>query len=411
MKTTTWVALGTLGLASLAQASGFAVGEQGSKATGMAAAFVALADDPSAQFYNPAGMLNQEKDLAVAVGLNLVLPGFEWKAPDGSDSAETKTQVFPIPYLYAQYRVSEELVVGLAEFSSHGLGVDWGKDWAGSSLIRNIDLKTFTINPNVAYRLQKGLHAAVGLDLTFGSVAVNQGLSFGSQDANMELAASGSGFGANAGLQYQATPELVFGLNYRSAIQMTFKGDADFTGLPDNALGRFVDQKVESKLKLPHNITAAGGYKITPEWFAELDVQYVTWSAYDKFAVDFKDNAPGHQVPQAEPGTVTKARDWSNGFSYHLGTTYDLRPGLQLRAGYLYEEAPNSPDHLDPSLPDSYRHFLALGVGYEVNPMWIVDLSFLKGFITERETSASNEFPGKYSGSLDVAALTATFRM
>lgn len=49
--------LGTLaGTATLAAAAGFKVNEQGAKAMGMANAFVAQADDPSALFYNPAGI-------------------------------------------------------------------------------------------------------------------------------------------------------------------------------------------------------------------------------------------------------------------------------------------------------------------------------------------------------------------
>ena len=45
-----------LGATGSAQAAGFKVNEQGAKAMAMANAFTAQADDPSALYYNPAGL-------------------------------------------------------------------------------------------------------------------------------------------------------------------------------------------------------------------------------------------------------------------------------------------------------------------------------------------------------------------
>ena len=45
-----------LGMTQFSSAAGFRVSEQGAKATGMANAFAAQADDPSALAYNPAGI-------------------------------------------------------------------------------------------------------------------------------------------------------------------------------------------------------------------------------------------------------------------------------------------------------------------------------------------------------------------
>src|SRR5258705_4907594 len=48
-------------LSATAFGAGFSIFEQGAKASGMAGAFVATADDPSAVFYNPAGIANQRE--------------------------------------------------------------------------------------------------------------------------------------------------------------------------------------------------------------------------------------------------------------------------------------------------------------------------------------------------------------
>src|SRR5687767_7928053 len=55
------VATATLTLSSSLYASGFSIFEQGAKASAMAGAYTATADDPSAMFYNVAGIAYQRK--------------------------------------------------------------------------------------------------------------------------------------------------------------------------------------------------------------------------------------------------------------------------------------------------------------------------------------------------------------
>ncbi|HAL87456.1 MAG TPA: aromatic hydrocarbon degradation protein, partial [Deferribacteraceae bacterium] len=57
-------------LPSAAFASGFAINEQGAKALGMGGAFAAQADDPTAVYYNPAG-ITQLEGTQVSLGFSL----------------------------------------------------------------------------------------------------------------------------------------------------------------------------------------------------------------------------------------------------------------------------------------------------------------------------------------------------
>ncbi|MBW2186420.1 MAG: outer membrane protein transport protein, partial [Deltaproteobacteria bacterium] len=59
--------------------AGFHIREQGAKAMGMANAFVAQADDPSAIFYNPAGIAFQS-GTQVSLGVTVInVPETEFK--------------------------------------------------------------------------------------------------------------------------------------------------------------------------------------------------------------------------------------------------------------------------------------------------------------------------------------------
>ena len=59
-----------------ASAAGFSIFEAGSRATGMGGAFVGVADDQSAMFYNPAGLGEQAEKgkLKAMVGVTLIMP-------------------------------------------------------------------------------------------------------------------------------------------------------------------------------------------------------------------------------------------------------------------------------------------------------------------------------------------------
>jgi long-chain fatty acid transport protein len=58
---------------TLLNAGGFQVNEHGSRAMGMGGAFIAVASDPSAIYFNPAG-LSQLKGLKVMMGATFIAP-------------------------------------------------------------------------------------------------------------------------------------------------------------------------------------------------------------------------------------------------------------------------------------------------------------------------------------------------
>jgi len=71
----------------------------GAKAFGMGNAFVALADDPSAVFFNPAGLTQLNKP-SVSLGLAPILPETDYD--DGKGTTLSAKPIAPVvPYFYA----------------------------------------------------------------------------------------------------------------------------------------------------------------------------------------------------------------------------------------------------------------------------------------------------------------------
>ena len=100
---------GLLLLPSLALANGFAINEMGTKAVGMGGAFAAQADDPSAVYYNPAGIVQLE-GTQVSGGMGFILPRASFRSNGTSafgsagEVTETSKQTFFVPNLFTTHK-------------------------------------------------------------------------------------------------------------------------------------------------------------------------------------------------------------------------------------------------------------------------------------------------------------------
>jgi long-chain fatty acid transport protein len=103
--------------ASAALANGFNLDGVGSKAIGMGGAFIGLADDPSAVFWNPAGLTQTSRPTLYGFEMNLIPTGkYQWTyAPLGvSIDAKTKSKVYPVGALGYVQPIGKKWVVGVA---------------------------------------------------------------------------------------------------------------------------------------------------------------------------------------------------------------------------------------------------------------------------------------------------------
>jgi len=147
--------------------AGFALFEHGARGVAMAGAFGATADDPTALYYNPAGIAFLEGTQA-AGGAYFIALASDFNGtdpyPGKGYSASQKSQVFFPPHVYLTGRLSENLRWGVAFNAPFGLGTWWDDDFAGRYITKRADLKVFNLNPNLAYRLSDNAALAVGLD-------------------------------------------------------------------------------------------------------------------------------------------------------------------------------------------------------------------------------------------------------
>ncbi|MFC2157496.1 OmpP1/FadL family transporter [Acidobacteriota bacterium] len=382
----TVILLSFFGLVSNAQASGFLIYEHGAAAMGMAGAFISLANDSSAVFYNPAGMAFLERT-QFHLGATLIKPVSSLSLPSWPDptynTVKQESQIFYPPTFYITHRLNERISIGVGVFAPFGLGTRWPEDYPLKYIATRSDMKTFFINPSVAYRINDHLSFGVGLSyirsrLTFNLVErVPVDLTvFGSTvvilDVPAALEAEGSAWALNLGFLYRKE-KFSFGFTWRSGFNMKYKGDIDVNfstaqlPSPFDLIVTFpLGGDAATEFSFPHIITVGSSFRLSEKWIFSADVNYTLWSSYDRFTVEV--DIPGFHDKEVE-------EDWKNSFTFRGGCQYVASESLILRAGMLYDFTPQPIKTMDPILPDSNRFAITLGAGLRIG-RFILDVAY-----------------------------------
>ncbi len=403
----------------------FSVGSAGfrnevpdAEALGKGSAFVAQADNPSAVYYNPAG-LTQLKERYISIGYVLELPQNSFK-PLSGDEVEMQGQYFLIPNFYLVDNFgSENFRFGLGVTAPYGLGTDWAQDSFSSTVATESDLEVMNINPTVAYKVNEKISIGAGIDYIVSDISKHKRLaSTLSNDGEFQLKGRDDGWGYNLGLLYRPSEKHSLGLSYRSEVELTYRGFASLDNL--NALYTFVfggstyNTGIKSELALPQTLAVGYAYRPNSRWTFEGDIEWANWSCVEQDKVDYQSETDPTRLTVLNSGNPA-SKDWNDTFSYGLGAEYKATDKLVLRIGYLFEDNPIPSANFDTALPDSDRHGLTLGIGYTFKSVKI-DASYMALFFKDRDvtndvgaTTGAN-LDGKYEAFTNIFGISFTYK-
>ncbi|MGB6410524.1 MAG: outer membrane protein transport protein, partial [Candidatus Deferrimicrobiaceae bacterium] len=220
--------------ATSAMAGGFRLPEAGAKAMGMGFAFTAQADDPSAIYFNPAGIVQLEGD-NLMVGMTYIKANggsFSGITPltGGASVSETQKDLdFFVPNAYFTSKASPNFAYGVGIFSPFGLGQEYENRNTSifRSQITKIDLKTLVVNPTVAYKVNDLLSIGAGIDFMYGKaklsrtpVGIDSATGFPANLYNGDLDGDGTAWGFNLGMLVTPIKQLKIGVAFRSKFDL-----------------------------------------------------------------------------------------------------------------------------------------------------------------------------------------------
>jgi long-chain fatty acid transport protein len=384
-----------------ARGGGFEVPQQGARAAGRADAFIATADDPSAVFYNPAG-LTQVDGTQVMGGVMGVFANWDFQGDNGTEQSMNDTAYLPHLYITSDLG-TERWRVGFGINAVHGLLEDWGTSGPLAQIVDRARLSVLTFSPAVAYKFDEHFSAGVALNIYYADLHLQRQQVLGPPPiptGQFNLDGHDWAVGVTPAVHWRIDDRNSIGAYYRSPVTLDVhgEGEVEVPGIPDVGPSR-----TNLPIHLPQQIGL--GYAMRPidPLTIEADVLWTDWNSFDRLEISSDNPAfNGNQVPA----------DWRSGFTYRIGAEYALNRNWRVRAGYAYSQNAIPNATFTPIVPDSDYHLLAAGIGYGTD-RWSVDLSYQFVYREDRDISnavLSPTIDGHWENTMHTVMLSATYR-
>lgn len=412
-------------LTNMAYGSGFQLNEQGARAMAMAGAFTGLANDPSAVYFNPAG-ITQLKGTQFLFGATLIAPASSFTGPTPSTAKkDMESQIFTPINFYITHQLSNDLSIGLGVNNQYGLGTKWDAAWVGRYFALETKITSFFFTPVIAYKLSDQFSVSAGVTFATATVLINRNTPLkdpvtgaAKPDGNINMEGDGTGWGFTLGILYQPSKQFQMGLSYRSQTKFTFDGTLKTTPATLNFTHPLAGPmsitlpagNITAPLTTPQNITFGLAYLPSDMLTFTFDFQYVGWSSYDKLAVtanNFYFDPPTNKV------TVSSAdRNYKDSFIARLGTEYKLSDTFCLRGGLLYDKSPAEDNYVDPTLPDANRVGVNVGFGAKLSKNIGIDVAYFFLSFADRSVTASViGFNGTYTSTAHLLGVNFSYNL
>jgi len=349
---------------------GFRLPNQDPEAIARGNAFVATADNPSAIYYNPAG-ITQLEGQSIQAGMYLLDVNVSQKLTGGVET-DNKSGIQPVPQLYYAYSPKDlPLSFGLGIYAPYGLSMEWPEDSPFRTMAIKGKLVCLSINPVVAWKVHPKLSLGIGPTFNLSEAELTQGINLvPGLTPNDLFHLKGDGFtvGFNAGLLWQPHEKWFFGVQYRFPTTVKYSGHSEYTS-GSEFVPNFSSQNTSAEIRFPQHIVAGLSFRPTAKWNLEFDLDWTDWDYVNQ--IPLNNTALGNQ---------SLVFNWKSSFMYEFGATRDLGNGYFVSAGYFYSENSVPDQTFIPLVPDTNLHLGSVGFGHRGTRWdWTVAYHFALG--------------------------------
>ena len=393
----------------------------GVRAMGMGGAFVGVADDFTAMYWNPAGLAQmQQREVQVSFLRNSRANDSIFNGIDGrSELTNTRFGSLGFVYPYPVYRGSLVLAAGFTRIKDF----DWSLNQKGYSYGDSLAIDhAFQHEGELALA---GVSAAIDVSPAV-SLGATLGLVSGEDEAVNEFDWADSEdvfherrFRARDTItdEYKWTPYAVLGAMLRTPrdepryrlgatfatggtqkIRYVYRGSPLDTGYSsveydDGTVEEIPDEEVSNtyELALPFEFGVGASAEALPGLTLAGSLHLAEWSQSEYKGAD------EHGL-RAHTSFETQYRDV---LRYHFGVEYQVPVvALDLRAGYFVDPVPfigpRDPDSDDPPIRiEDDRRFITLGAGILIDEAMQIDIAWVRGAFKQVE-----EYSGEYSDNV-----------
>ncbi|MFV9473022.1 OmpP1/FadL family transporter [Advenella sp. RU8] len=430
------LSLSLLALSSSVHAAGFGLMEQNASGLGNAyAGSVAIADNASTIFFNPAGM-SRLPGLQISIGGALVKPGFKFKnngqstlpgyfsAPGslapiqlGGNGGDAGTIGF-LPNAYISYQLNDRIHLGLGLGAPFGLKTEYDDDWLGRYHSRSFDIKTYNINPSMSFKVNEQFSIGAGLNIQHINATYQKSvpvpipvapgvIRFADGEAEAKLKKTALGW--NIGFLYEPVPDTRFGFSYRSRLKHKATGDTEVVFNVPGRGQQTLSSESSATVSLPDMAILSAYHRLNERWEIMGDISWTGWSSIPELAI--KNNAPLQDT--------TLDLRFKDSWRIALGANYQLNPAWKLKAGVAWDQSPvRKASHRPASLPDNERWWFSVGAQYKPSENTAIDLGYTYLYIPSAKVDNTNggnlaqygRLAGKYTGNGHILGVQVSHR-
>jgi long-chain fatty acid transport protein len=373
-------------------ALGIRLPDQDAFATARGNAFAATANDPSAIYYNPAG-LTQLEGMNLSVGMYGITLASRYTGPTQSINSQQEWAALPRTFTTLSL-TNYHLAFGLGVYEPYGLSMEWPHKapWLKppSTQSSSGEIDYIRVNPVVAWQPCDTFSIAAGVMLDYSQAELET--DFNGPPYNIPgttLHGRDTDVGFNAAILWHPLPQHSFGLLYRSATDMDYNGHVSFQGLP------LPSQQARLNFHLPQTVTGGYSYRPTTNWNLEVDADWTDWSSLRDTTI---------QTGTGPIGALDF--NWKPSSMYEFGVTRYFGSGWRASAGYMYSENSVPDSYFMATIPDSDRHLFSVGLGQTCKHLtW--DAAYQLGIGPSR--SVSGDTNPAYNGSYEFLSNALSF--
>jgi long-chain fatty acid transport protein len=433
---------GTLALSPDAHASAFQLHEDSAQGMGRAyAGLLTAGHDCSVVANSPASMsiLTGGCFQGDITGINFSAT-FHGNAYDGlgrpisgGNGGDAGTTL-PVPALFFATQVGQKAHFGVGFNVPFGFQTNYDRDWKGrynalKSKFQSLDVTlsasydladNFSLGVSaIAQRTSAELSSAINYNMV-GLGLVQQGVAAGAippaqapaliqqfgavvppgSDGVARIKGDDWGWGWQVGGLWKLTPNDRLAINYRSKIDHTITGSANFS-MPANVQALLSQPTVQQLLAgaggVPFQHTDGNADFTTPAFATVsywhrgqnfgvgVDASWTKWDVFKELRVSYAN--------PAQPDTV-ETFNWRNTWYVAVGGDWYVNDRLTLRGGVALDTTPTHVSTRDARVPDSTRHLVAVGVGYQASEHLRLDASYAHVFVNAAHVSAAESATG-----------------
>lgn len=400
-------------------ASAFAIGELGVRAAGMGTAFISVANDGSAIFYNPAGIAfiegaHMQMDSVVVVGSFRFTPSSPPPGaviPAAGFSGAIKPHFIPIAAMYGTWQYNKKITLGIGLFTPFGLAANFTNfndsdpnltKFTGRFAGTRARLESYWFQPTIAYKINDNMAVSIGpafvhthlfLEksilnpkddaLVFGRAAA--GTVFPGVDKEQaaaviarllpegrsRIAGTANSPALAAGFLYKDPKHKVnVGVMYRSAVTSHLKGQASFAFGSDYPLKQYIgadfltksfpNQAIKGSFTTPATYGVGVSKELPRNLLISVDLRLQDFHRFADVPLNFSVNEKNDRS-SALPTEQRLRFNFRNSFHVAVGAEKILKPGTSVRLGYLYDKSPVVDKSVGPLFPDNNRNSFMLG--------------------------------------------------